>query len=69
MGFYHHLVYKCHKCGADIDKWYNLRDYAYKFDTGKRRLLFCSWTCYRSFKNERNRQNKHYYLPNETHKV
>lgn len=56
---YHHSVYKCHKCGADIDKWYDIGRYRYKLPGNR---LFCSWTCYRRYLSERKGQNKSYYL-------
>lgn len=57
----------CELCNKEISMFYNYNDYKYKISKNKDIKYFCSWTCYRRYLNERNRQNKLDNLPKEVH--
>lgn len=64
---------KCEFCKEEIGTDYNFSEYAYTYkiylqDIQKyNKIYFCSWTCYRRYLNERNRQDKLNNLPKEVH--
>ena len=63
----------CYLCDKEMGIFYNWHDYTYKYYGMDKRikkynmLYFCSWTCYRRYLNERNRQNKLNNFPKEVH--
>lgn len=57
----------CELCNKEISRFYDYNDYRYKVIKPRDVKYFCSWTCYRRYLNERNRQDKLNNLPKEVH--
>lgn len=55
----------CKLCNKEISDFYDYTNYKYKIIKSRDVKYFCSWTCYRRYLNERNRQDKLNNLPKE----